>query len=405
MAAKGEIAVEARQFTGSAVPGTEDKGLALFGRFEGSYRQSEWEARVRGFGRADYYDPKRNIAAAEEAFVQYRKGDWRVRLGADIVNWSATEAFHPADTLNARNFDSDIESFEKIGEPMLAVQWTPSEGTALQLFLMPFYLQSAFPSPRSRLNFAAPGVNLQGKEKLFDRNGQFTDSRTGAQAALRLMQTIGKAELSLYAMQHMDKLQPMPALDLATGQPALVFQTTRQAGITYQQAFENGVLAKLETAYTWFLRPSDPAATAAANQLAFATEPFPNRNHSQIAGGFEYTIEHGWGSSTLILEAEAISGVDQVYWPTLSFFPRDVLFGYRLAFSTADSRAIRAAYVVNWDQPAQKFFNLAYEQRIGDSYTLRAGYRAFAGRDVPQPIGFDALARGDHVFVTLVRHF
>jgi len=124
MAAKGEIAVEARQFTGSAVPGTEDKGLALFGRFEGSYRQSEWEARVRGFGRADYYDPKRNIAAAEEAFVQYRKGDWRVRLGADIVNWSATEAFHPADTLNARNFDSDIESFEKIGEPMLAVQWT-----------------------------------------------------------------------------------------------------------------------------------------------------------------------------------------------------------------------------------------------------------------------------------------
>src|SRR5207302_1798677 len=146
---------------------------------EWSYKQDEWETRLRGYGRADNYDAKRNIAAPEEAFVQWRTGDWRVRAGADIVNWSATEAFHPADTINSRNFDSDIESFDKIGEPMLSVQWAPSEDTTLQVFYLPAYVQSAFPSPHSRLNFAAPGIDLQHKGKLFDASGNFTDARTG----------------------------------------------------------------------------------------------------------------------------------------------------------------------------------------------------------------------------------
>ena len=402
---RGEVTLEARAFDDDHDSRTKDQGLGLFGRFEWQLKSGEHEARLRGFGRWDARDSKRNLAAVEEAFVQWKRDRLRVRLGADIVNWSATEAFHPADVLNARNLDSDIENFEKLGEPMLALQLGVGEATQLQLLLMPMYVDSAFPSPHSRLNLGPPGTDLQDRARRFDRHGDSTSSRYGMQYALRVQRTIGSAEVAAHFMEHLDRLQGLPVLDLGDGKPALVFQTQRQLGITYQQAFENGVLAKVEAAWNRFRQPGDPAAVARAANIAFAGEPFPDRDHALYAGGLEYAVEHGWGASTFVLEGQAIAGVDRAFWPTLTLFPRNALLGYRLALSTADSRELRVAFIVNLDEPAQKFVNLAWEQRLGEQMKLRVGARFFTGVGVAAPIGFDALARGDHVFANLEYHF
>jgi hypothetical protein len=267
------------------------------------------------------------------------------------------------------------------------------------------YRKSVFPSPNSRLNFAGPGVDLQDRARLFDRNGNLTDKRYAMQWALRLQQRIGSAEVSVHYVDHMDRLQAMPSLDLGDGLPALVFQSERQVGMTYQQAFDNGILAKFEASYGRFAYPSDPAAAAAAAHLAFLGAPFPNRDHATYAGGLEYTIEHGWGSSTLILEGQSVAGIAQELWPAVNLFPRNILLGYRVAWASQDSRELRVAFIWNTAQTEQRFLNLAYEQRVGEQYTLKAGLRLFAGRDVPNPIGFDAMAKGDHIFLNLVRHF
>jgi len=185
----------------------------------------------------------------------------------------------------------------------------------------------------------------------------------------------------------------LPVLDLGSGAPALVFQTQRQLGFTYQQAFESGILAKFEAGWNRFLQPRDPAATAREANIAFAGEPFPDRDHQLYAAGLEYAVEHGWASSTFILEGQAIHGVDRAFWPTLTLFPRNVLVGYRLAFSTADSRELRVACIVNLDETAQKFVNIAWEQRLGEQMKLRMGARFFHGTAAAAPIGFDALSR------------
>lgn len=400
----GEIALEARVFEADQDARTRDQGLALFGRFEWQLRQGEAEARLRAFGRVDARDSKRSLAAIEEAFVQWKRGRLRLRVGADIVNWSATEAFHPADVLNARNFDSDIENFEKLGEPMIAVQAGLASG-AVQLLLMPVYVDSVFPSPRSRLNLAPAGTDLQARVRRFDRHGRFTRKRTGAQYALRVQQTIGSAEIAAHYLEHLDRVQGMPVLDLGDAKPALVFQTQRQSGFTYQQALDNGVLAKLEMAWNRFRRPADPAAAAREANIAFGGEPFPDRDHALYAGGLEYAIEHGWGTSTLVLEAQALTGVGRAFWPTLSPFPRNVLLGYRLALSTADSRELRVGFIANVDDSAQRFLNVAWEQRLGEQFKLRAGARIFKGVKTAAPAGFDALRRGDHAFANLEYHF
>jgi hypothetical protein len=258
---------------------------------------------------------------------------------------------------------------------------------------------------RSRLNFAPPGVDLQERARLFDRRGRFTDDHFGAQAALRIQQRIGSAELSVHYLDHMDRLNAMPAFDSSTGKPVLVFQTQRQLGITYQQAFQSGIIAKFEAGRQRFVQPDDPAAAARSAQLTFAGAPFPNRDHNTYAGGIEYTIEHGWASSTLVLEGQTITGMDKNLWPTVSLFPRNVLVGYRLSIATPESPELRISYSWNVEQSEQRFLNLVYEQRVGEQHTVRAGYRAFKGRNVPAPIGFDALDRGDYLFVNLVRHF
>jgi hypothetical protein len=402
---RGELSLESRAFSDDDDSRTQDAGLGLFGRFEWQLKSGEYEARLRGFGRVDSQDSKRSLAAVEEAFAQWKRERLRVRVGYDVVNWSATEAFHPADVLNARNLDSDIENFEKLGEPMVAVQWGLSETTSLQALFMPMYVDSVYPSPHSRLNLGPPGTDLQDRARRFDRKGDFTRGKSGTQFALRLQQTIGSAEVSVHYLEHLDRLQGLPVLDLGSLQPALVFQTQRQAGFTYQQAFENGVLAKVEAARNTFVQPRDPAAAAREANIAFAGEPFPDRDHDLLAAGLEYAVEHGWGTSTLVLEGQAIRGVDRQFWPTLTLFPRNVLLGYRLAFSTADSRELRVAFIANVDQPAQKFLNIAWEQRLGDQVKLRLGARFFRGADVATPIGFDALSRGDHVFANLDYYF
>jgi hypothetical protein len=402
---RGEIALETRVFTQSGDPVTKDKALGLFGRIELQHDQGEFQQRFRGFGRVDHYDSHRSMLVVEEAYLQFRRDRLRVRFGAALVNWSATEAFHPADIINARSLDSDIENFDKLGEPMLDIQYGLTESTTLQLMLMPVYMRSIFPSASSRLNLAQPGVDLQHRARLFDRRGRETGSDVGPQAAFRVQQQIGRAEVSVHYVEHMERLMALPALDLNDGRPSLVFQTKRQFGGTYQQAFESGFLAKFEGAYNRFVQPADPVATAAAANLAFVGQPFPDRNHSAFAAGLEYTIEHGWASSTLILEGQAVTGIDKRLWPTVNLFPRNVLVGYRLAWATQDSRVLRAAAVVNVDDTAQRFYNVAYEQRLGEQYMIKAGLRIFQARNVANPVGFDALARADHVFVNLVRYF
>jgi len=402
---KGEVTIESRAFTDGGADTTKDRALGLFGRFEWQLRDEGFETRLRAFGRVDAYDSKRSIGAIEEAFVQWKRERLRVRVGADIVNWSATEAFHPADTINARNLDSDIENFEKLGEPMVAVQLGLFEATTLQLFYFPAYVDSVFPSPRSRLSLAPPGIDVQRRGRRFDRDGRLTTSRFGPQAAVRVQQTVGQAEIAVHFLEHMDRLQGMPVLDLSDGKPALVFQTQRQLGVTYQQAFESGVLAKFEASYEWFKQPSDPAAAAREANLAFAGQPFPNRNHATYAAGLEYGIEHGWGSSTLVAEGQAIAGIDRSLWAITNLFPRSVLLGYRLAFASQDSRELRLAYIFNLDESAQRFLALTYEQRLGEQWRIKAGARIFTGVKLEAPIGFDALARGDHVFANLEYHF
>src|SRR5687767_7316130 len=109
LSSQGELAFEGRAFRDDALANTTDKSAGLLGRMEWRHEHDAFEQRLRAYGRLDHYDKRRSVLVVEEAWMQVRRGRLRLRAGVDLVNWTATEAFHPADVINARNLDSDLE--------------------------------------------------------------------------------------------------------------------------------------------------------------------------------------------------------------------------------------------------------------------------------------------------------
>jgi hypothetical protein len=396
---QGAVGLESRVFRDDGDPATQDHGVGMLGRLELRHRHGPFEEKARGFGRLDGFDRERSTLIAEEAWVQVRGERARFRVGLDLVNWSATEAFHPADVINARNLDSDIESFEKVGEPMAALALRALESTTVTLMFMPVYTRTRFPSPRSRLSFAPPGVDLRGKPLRIDRQGALTSSELGPQAAIQIRQVVGSADIAVHAVEHMDRLQPIVLLDPTTLAPRLLYQTVRQVGGTYQQAL-GPVVAKLEGAYRRFV--------SARPEVADQTGPLPGRSHGVVAAGLEYGITHLNGaSSTLLLEGQAVLGVDQQTRLALDPFQRDVLVGWRFARNDEAGREVLVFAVADLERPGEYLLNAGYTQRLGETWTIAAGLRLFQAKDAA-PLdarGLQLIRNGDHLRVALIRHF
>jgi len=317
----------------------------------------------------------------------------------DIVNWTALEAFHPVDVINARNLDSDLENLEKIGEPMAALQVQPFENTSVTAMFMPVYMETLFPSPRSRLNFGPPGTDLRNARRLLDRNGALTDRDFGPQGAVQVRQVIKSADLTLHVLENMDRLEPIVLVDPATGNISLLFQTVQQIGGTYQQVF-GPLIAKLEGAYRRFIPPNESVVALIG--------PLPNQTHGIVAAGLEYGLSHANGSqSTFLLEGETVLGLSEPERRALTPFQRDVCAVFRFARNDEASKEVLLATIVDLDQWGEYLVSGTYRQRIGETWTINVGLRIYQAQAVPplQATGLELLRNADHVRFSLMRYF
>jgi hypothetical protein len=388
-ASRGDISFENRVFRDDDDPLTKDAGIGMLGRIEWRHTHAPLEEKVRVYGRLDALDQRRSIMVVEEAWVQVRRGSLRMRAGADIVNWTATEAFHPADVINARNLDSDLENFEKLGEPMVVLMVRVLDGTTVSAYFLPHYTNPIFSSPHSRLHFAPPGLDLRGRMIQTDRDGRLTDDDFGPQGALYVRQVMGQADISVHVVEHMDRYEPLVVVTDPAAPPHLLFQTVRQVGGTYQQVF-GPVIAKLEGAYRHFLK--SPAT--------------PDRDHGKIAVGLEYGLPHESGpESTLVVEGQAVLLGDEALRRSISPFQRDVLGGYRLALNDEAGKELFVGAIFDLETRGEYLVSASYQQRLGETWTIKAGLRIFAAPDSSPAGGIAGFRKSDHVRLTLTRHF
>ena len=104
-------------------------------------------ASVRAISRVDSIDADRNIVYIEDAWIGFRWWRLYVKAGWQLYNWTGTEAFHPADVMNSRNFDSDLENAEKLGELSASLEIEIPFGS-ITAYYMPYYQDPKFAGSR-----------------------------------------------------------------------------------------------------------------------------------------------------------------------------------------------------------------------------------------------------------------
>lgn len=391
---RGFLGSESRVFWPDDEDATKDAGLSAAARLQVD-ASGALTARLRVFARHDTLDRERSVLFAEEAWTEWRAGPLRLRVGVDMLTWTALEAFHPADVLNSRNFDSNPENFEKIGEPMAALRLRIGQGD-VAVYALPVFGGSRLPSVNSRLSLGPPGVPL-GDALYSDREGAVGTDRFGLQWAARATQTVGDADLGVHVVQHTDRLRPFIVLDPVSGQPRPLYQYATEFGFTYAHIL-GPVIAKVEAVHRRYI-DLDQAGPYG---------PLPDRDATTVAAGVEYGFAHeSGGESTFLLEAQSVFGPGRDIRRQIEFFQRDVLVGYRLALNDESSRTALVGVMVDLERPEEFLVSTSYGQRLGETWGLEAGLRVLRlpPRDPRNPIGFERWNGAHQVFLHLNRYF
>ena len=389
---RGEAGIESRLFNGDGVGATEDFNIGPYARTELKARRGMYRGLGRVFLREDFFDAGRGIFILEEFWAGWRANGWKVRLGAQLFNWTATEAFHPADILNSRNLDSDVENTEKLGEPALRVSKSIGQGV-IEAYFLPTRIAPRLPGSASRLSLSGTD---SGDALWVSNDGSLSRGNIEIQGALRASQTFGSADIAVHLVHHRDRSQPVITLDPQNALLTPVYLPVSQYGGTYQQAL-GAWLAKLELAWRDFDNPDRPTRLGTVSQ----------EDHGQAAAGLEFGWAGNSGSeSALVLEGQRIFGVARAERANLHLFQNDILFGVRHAFNDTQSKELFASVLIDAERNSELLWSARYSQRIGDTWSVKTGFRIVqAPQKSSVAAGLETLRAADQIFLTVIRHF
>jgi len=405
---RGEVALEARQFKNDHNRLTKDQGLAISSRLELSFGEGADKARLRGLGRVDKHDKSRDVLLLEDAYLSHQfEGEREIKMlaGYKVFNWSATEVFHPSDVINSRNYDSNLENLDKIGELTFEIQ-SNLLGGVWSAYYWPRYERPRFPGAVSRLGF---GSNLPKPVFIDSSNNQEIRDRQGLQYGIRGDYQIAGADVGLYFLDHMDRMHAFVGTNNYTVHPSAglipletpvipYFFRVQEAGATIQWAVGSMVL-KLESSARFY-----PEVTTLYT-LNGLRQP---RDHQEVAGGMEYTWTLTGGQELmLMIEATTVTGVGVQGRRDVTAFQRDGMIGFRLAMNDVASSEYSVIAIKDLELAKEEFYTFKYSRRLGDSFSLAVGGRIYEAPPSGSrlPLGLQLYHRDNQGFFTLTRFF
>ena len=123
---QGEVGSRYRAFQADDNKDNKDYQFSLETRFQSKYVDENNIYHFGFFSRIDQNDSTRNIINFDEIYYS-RAGigseeSITFTIGNKIFNWSMMEIFHPVDNINSRNFDSNGDLIERLGQPSLILK-------------------------------------------------------------------------------------------------------------------------------------------------------------------------------------------------------------------------------------------------------------------------------------------
>lgn len=354
----GYAGLEFRGFTQTAQDTRQDHSTNFSFAFESEYYH-EWDDGNQSiafvpFVRLDENDNERTHFDIRELTYLTVAEKWELRLGVRKVFWGVTEFQHLVDVINQTDLVENLDTEDKLGQPMINLALINNWGT-VDLFVMPYFRERYFPGISSRLR-TIPHIDQS--------RSQFESSakEKHVDLAARYSHYFGDWDIGV---SHFYGTSRDPRLLLSTdnnGDAVFTpfYDIINQTSLDLQ-ATKGNMLWKLEA-----LHRSGQATT-----------------YNAIAAGFEYTFV-GVMDSAIDIGLLSEYHYDDRGESATSIFEDDIALGARLAFN--DAQSSEALIGLIWDRnTGGKFFNIEASRRISDNFLLEAQGRFFSNQKASDP--------------------
>ncbi|KAF7768853.1 hypothetical protein PCIT_a3368 [Pseudoalteromonas citrea] len=149
---------------------------------------TNWSMLAKPYARYDSLEAARHQLDFKELNVSYVKGNFDAKVGVSEVFWGVTESRHLVDIVNQTDVLSSIDGEDKLGQPMVQLNWLHNSG-AIQMFVMPYFRERNFASKVQRLH---PDIVISSESKYED-----TQESSHTDFAFRATNSIDNWELAV----------------------------------------------------------------------------------------------------------------------------------------------------------------------------------------------------------------
>lgn len=354
---------------------TVSPSVALQPEFRFDWSDGADRLTFRPFGRWDWHDDNRTHLDVREANYVHLGATWDVLLGITRVFWGVTESVHLVDLVNQTDGVEDIDFEEKLGQPMLNLNWIHDSGT-YGLFVLVGFRERTFPKER----YLGGAFDIDTDDAPFARgagNG-YVDT------ALRWSRVLGEWDLGasyFYGTSREARLVPRAR---SNGELQLKprYDLIHQIGLDVQWT-HGAWLWKLEAIHRWGHR-----------------DPF-----FALVGGFEYTLFQLFGTSAdlgLLAEFQYDDRDDNPRAPPV-VSDRDLFLGTRLALNDEEGTSLLVGVIFDVEN-ASTAGTVEAERRLTDHFKLELEARLIFDADEDDDLLF-AIRRDDSVTLRLTYSF
>ena len=368
----GDLSLEVRHFpTGSDGQGGE---TSVAGSLEVEWYH-DWDDGDQRFAftpflRWDETDSERRHADVRELY-------WRrsfsgaissdLYVGARKVFWGVTESLHLVDIVNQTDLVENLDTEDKLGQPM--IQWTGLFGNgSLDLFLLPWFRERTFPGLRGRPSLP---------QRVSDRPvWESDDEDEHLDWAMRWSQYVGSFDIGVSAFSGTAR-EPRFEPGFEDGEAVLIphYDLLDQLGLDFQYTVGDWLL-KLEVV---------------------ARDGGLGRSNAAV-GGFEYTFVGAVGSADvgLVVEYQRDNARGFVIGDD------DIALGARLTFNDVADTDLLAVTAID-RETGSRFTSIEGNRRIGQNLEIDLEVRLFSEVDPRDSLA--PFADEDYVQLEIVWHF
>jgi len=371
----GYLGAEFRYFPQDARDSRQhDENLSLL--FEPEFYH-EWDKGNQSlafvpFFRLDQNDSKRSHIDIRELTWLKAAESWEIRIGLRKVFWGVIEFQHLVDIINQTDLVENIDTEDKLGQPMINLALINDWGT-VDLFVLPYFRERTFPGIEGRpRNQPVVDTDLSKYESSAEEKH--------IDFAIRYSHYFGDWDVGV-AHFYGTSRDPRSILTMnSSGAPVLApfYDIINQTSIDLQ-ATKGNMLWKLEALH----------------------RSGQDKTYNALAGGFEYTFV-GIFSSAVDLGLLGEYHYDGRGEDALTFFEDDIATGIRFAFN--DAQSSQALVGMLWDRDSGgKFLNIEASRRIGNDWMLEIESRFLFDQSSSDPAF--AISRDDYLELFLTYNF